>query len=260
MKKLWVVGLGSLLSFNSVRGAIYNGNGSTYFGGAVGTGSLQLTDNGTTLSGTFTRGTGGLGSFSDILVIFIDSKPGGFSSTSGFTDASSLLTKAISGVDGTGNRTIADFPTSGFLADYAIALRPASAAGSDQLFQLANAGSHTGLGTVSLSPVGTTGSSTYNFSVNLTDLGMVAGQGGSFKFESSYVSSAGVHSLESFETFTGDSEPQNTVTFDSFHTYVTAVPEPANAALAVFSGLALGAGTLIRLRKRVRRLVGRARQ
>src|SRR5437016_865324 len=100
MKKLWVVGLGGLLSFNSVRGAIYNGNGSTDFGGAVGTGSLQLTDNGTTLSGTFNRGTGGSGSFADILVVFIDSKPGGFSSTIGFTDASSLLTKAISGLDG----------------------------------------------------------------------------------------------------------------------------------------------------------------
>jgi len=192
-------------------------------------------------------------------VIFIDSKTGGFSSTSGFTDASSLLTKAISGLDGTGNRTIADFPTSGFLADYAIALRPFSSVGSDQLYQLVNGGSHVMLGSVGLSPTATTSSSTYTFNLNLSDLGMIAGQGGSFKFESSYVSSAGVHSLESFETFTGDSEPQNTVTFDTFHTYVTAVPEPTNQALAVFSGFVLVGVASTHLRRPLRRLVRLAR-
>src|SRR5438552_3494886 len=164
MTKFWAVGLGVIFSINVVRAAVYNGNGISApgdggLGGAVGTGSLSLTDNGTTVSGTFTKGSG---SFSDVLVIFIDSKTCGFSSTSGFTDAGSSLRKAISGWDGS-SRAIAEF-ANGFSADYAIALKPFGSSGFDGLFQLVNGGTHTSLGSVNLSPTGTGTSGTYTFS------------------------------------------------------------------------------------------------
>ena len=240
MNKFFAVGLMLFVSVGGSLGAIYNGNGDSTFFGAVGHGSLALTDNGTTVSGTFTKGT--TGDFLDVLVLFIDSKSGGFASTSGFTDSGSILTKAVSGIDGTGNRALANFAT-GFSADYAIALRPRSAADPDQLFQLVNNGSHSRVGSVNLSPVGTGSSSTYTFSFNWSDIGLAGGSGASFKFESTYVGSTGSRSLESFESLTGD-VGWNSVTFNNFDTYVTAVPEMTNPALAIFGGIVLGTGAL----------------
>ena len=70
MKKMFALGLGLIVSLKPSLGAMmYSGNGDTTGGGAVGTGSLTLTDNGTTLFGTFTRGGG---TFTEVLVIFID--------------------------------------------------------------------------------------------------------------------------------------------------------------------------------------------
>src|SRR5260370_36305033 len=101
MKKFFAVGLGAIFSLNNSLAAVYNGNGNTSFGGTVGDGSLTLTDDGTTVSGTFTRGTGH--DFTDNLVIFIDSKANGFSTTAEFTDFATRQTRAISGRDDGGN-------------------------------------------------------------------------------------------------------------------------------------------------------------
>src|SRR5205807_6405782 len=106
----------------SVQGATYSGNGNSGFGGPIGLGSLTLTDDGTTVSGTVNKGPNG---FNDVLVIYIDSQAGGFSDTSGFADGNDGLRKAISGFDGGGNRSLLTF-TGGFSPDYAIALGPAS--------------------------------------------------------------------------------------------------------------------------------------
>jgi hypothetical protein len=248
MKASVAVGLGLFLSFSGARAALYNGNGDTSFGGAVGTGSLTLTDNGTTVSGTFTRGNG---SFLDVLVIFIDSKSGGFSTTTGFTDSGSRLTRAISGIDGTGNRATADF-ASGFTADYAIALRPRSAADPGSLFQLVNNGTHNFISSVNISPTGTGTSSSYTFSFSLGDIGVTGGQGASIKFESSYIGDTGSRSLESFESLSGDTG-WTSVTFSTFDTYITAVPEMTVPALAIFGAMAVGIGALGSVRRRLRR-------
>ena len=75
----------------SVRAATYSGNGKNGFGGPIGQGSLTLTDDGTTISGTLTRGGG---NFNDALVLYVDSVPGGFSDTSGFNDGGDGLRRA----------------------------------------------------------------------------------------------------------------------------------------------------------------------
>jgi len=240
MNKFFAIGMALFVSVGgSSLAAIYNGNGDTSFFGAVGQGHLSLTDNGTTVSGTFTKGSG---DFLDVLVLFIDSKSGGFSTTSGFTDSASRLTRAVSGIDGTGNRATADFAT-GFSADYAIALRPRSAGDPEQLFQLVNNGTHNRVGSVNLSPVGTGSSTTYTFSFNWSDIGVTPGSGASFRFESTYIGDTGSRSLESFESLTGD-PGWNFVAFNNYDTYITAVPEMTNPALAIFGGIALGTGAL----------------
>src|SRR5205814_5326718 len=109
------------ISFSALA-ATYSGNGNTGFGGPIGLGSLTLTDNGTTVSGTVNKGPNG---FNDVLVLYIDSTVGGFADTSGFGDGADGLRKAISGFDGGGNRSLLTF-SGGFSTDYAIALGPAS--------------------------------------------------------------------------------------------------------------------------------------
>ena len=61
----------------------YPGNGKMGFLGAVGMGSISVSDNLTTVTFVLNRG---MGNFTNSLVIYIDSKAGGFSTTSGFTD------------------------------------------------------------------------------------------------------------------------------------------------------------------------------
>jgi len=257
MKASVAVGLGLIVSLNGARGALYNGNGSTSFGGAVGTGSLTLTDNGTTVSATFSRGTGGNGTFTDYLVIYIDSTLGGYSTTSGFTDYGSGLRKAVSGEDAPGNtRATAQF-ANGFSADYAIALHPKSPGDPGSLFQLVSGGSHILVSSVNINPPDTTTSSSYTFSFNLNDIGLIGVQGASIKFESSYISvlqnGGGVlRSLESFEAVAQDESDPDRVIFSTVDTYVTAVPETTLPALAIFGGIAVGIGTLGRARRRVR--------
>src|SRR2546425_7681573 len=122
MKTFWNIFVASLLLSVSSYAATYSGNGNSGFGGPIGLGSLTLTDNGTTVSGTVNKGPNG---FNDVLVIYIDSQAGGFADTSGFADGADGLRKAISGFDGGGNRSLLTF-TGGFSPDYAIALGPAS--------------------------------------------------------------------------------------------------------------------------------------
>ncbi len=224
------MGMGVLCLCNIAGGALYNGNGDTSFGGAIGTGSLSLNDNGSIVTGTINKG---IGSFADILVIFIDSKPGGFTTTMNFTDSSTRLTRAISGIDESGNRATADF-ANGFSADYAIALRPRSAADAGQLFQLVGNGSHVAVGSVNLDPLGTQINSSYTFSFNVADIGLTASHGVSFKFESTYLGDTGSRSLESYESLSGEGG-WNSVNFGNYDTYTVApVPETTTTALTIF--------------------------
>jgi len=248
MNKFFIVCIGVFCLFSRAQSALYNGNGNTSFGGTIGNGNLTLTDNGSIVTGTITKG-GGL--FADVLVIFIDSKTGGFSTTSDFTDSSGRLTRAISGISGASDRAIADF-ANGFSADYAIALRPRSVADSDQLFQLVNTGAHTALGSVNLNPLSTQDSSSYTFSFSLTDIGLTPGTAISFKYESTYIGDTGFRSLESFESLTGD-VGWGYVNFGNYDTYTLApVPETTNASLAILGGCALILGIFRRVRRAFR--------
>src|ERR1017187_7194842 len=71
---------GLLLAAGPVRADQYHGNGNTGFDGAIGNGTLTLSDDGTNISGTLTAG----GSMNDVLVLYIQSGTGGFADTSGF--------------------------------------------------------------------------------------------------------------------------------------------------------------------------------
>src|SRR5438046_1661717 len=176
MKTLWTIFVAGFLGLSSYA-ATYSGNGNSGFGGPIGLGSLSLTDDGTTVSGTLNKGPNG---FNDVLVIYINSITGGFSDTSGFADGADGLRKAMSGFDGGGNRSVLTMP-SGFTADYALALGPSSA-NFGWLWPLANGGANSlnFVSSVNLTPTGNANSPTYTFSFSVSQIGLTPNSGQSF--------------------------------------------------------------------------------
>jgi len=226
------------ISLSALAQTTYDGNGSTEFNGAIGNGSLTLSDNGTTVSGSLTTGAG-LGG--NAFVLYIQGAGSGFSSTSGFNDNGDQLRSAISGYGGSGEQSILNF-SSGFAPNYAIALQPGSGINYGGIWQLANGGSESlpSIGSINLSPTGSDAQGTYSFSFNLSQIGLTPGAGQSFELFGLEVSTTGYSSTEALGgTVTGSAGWGNTQTETSFSTYTTeAVPEPASVALFAIGGIA----------------------
>jgi hypothetical protein len=229
----------------SASATTYNGNGNTGFGGPVGGGSLTLTDNGATISGTFTKGPNGV---NDSLVLYIDSVSGGFADTSGFADANDGLRKSISGFDGGANRSLLTF-ASGFSPDYAIALGPANSSFGG-LWQLNNGGANSlnFISTVNLNPVGSSSSATYTFSFDASQIGLTPFGGQSFQLFGTYTSDSGFRSDEAIAGNDSGTQGWNPFTQTGVGNYTLAVPEPSTIALASLGGI----GALLALKRRNR--------
>jgi hypothetical protein len=162
----------------------YRGNGDTGSGGAIGNGTLTLGDDGTNISGTLTVG----GSMNDVLVLYIQTGPGGFTNTSGFNDQGDACRQAISGASAAG-RSLLTF-ASGFQPNYALALAPA-AVGTGGLWQLVNGGNNSlvYMGSVNLAPLNNTGPYTFSFPAAL--IGMIPGIRSTVQVFGTYVSADG---------------------------------------------------------------------
>jgi hypothetical protein len=177
---------------------IYVGNTNNGFGGAIGNGSLVLSDDGTNLYGTLTTS----GPMDNALVLFIAPGQGGFASTAGFRDAADPLRSAISGYtpsqnDGGPGQSVLTFET-GFAPSYAVALQPGNGVNFGGLWGLANGGGNSlpFIVSVNLTPVGTDAAGTYRFCFNVTNIGLTPGAGQSFELFGTFISDSGFRSTE----------------------------------------------------------------
>jgi hypothetical protein len=220
----------------------YNGNGNTSFGGAVGNGSLQISNNGAgALDFTFTRGGG---NFNNALVIYFDSISGGDASTANYTDTADGLRRAISGFDVALGRSTLNFGD-GFGADYAIALNNGFAG----LWSLSNPANFAFQKSANLSPTGET-QTAYTFSINVADIGLTANSGESFSFFDTYISETAFRSVETMGASYQNSPAAGWNTFDAADVNsFTTVPEPSTVALLALSALGV-AGYAARRRAR----------
>jgi hypothetical protein len=171
-------------AYNSTGQSFYNGNANTGFGGLIGTSSLSITETGNTVSCVLiTTAT----SFDDVLVMYIDSKTGGFSNTAGFTDEADPLRAAISGqaFGSSNNQSAVNFDP-GFDADYAIAFTPNSPIESGAVYKLNTAGNHQLIADIGLTPKNNTISNSYTFYFDKTAIGLSSIN--NFRFVITYLS------------------------------------------------------------------------
>ena len=234
----------------SVRGQSvfesFAGNQNTSFGGAVGTGSLQVVNDSLgAINFTYTRGTS---NFDNAIVIYIDSQAGGATSTSGFNDTADGLRRAISGLDGT-NRSTLNF-AAGFGADYAIALNNSFAG----LWSLSNPASFPFQVSAGLLPNSASQTETsYSFGITAADIGLTANSGDSFSFFSTYISDTAFRSVETFGASYTGSPAAGWNSFDAAGSNTfTLVPEPTTCGFLTAAAVALAARVA---RRRTRRFV-----
>ena len=224
--------------------ATYVGNGNSGFGGVLGTGSLTVTDNGSDVTFTFTKGSG---SFNDYLVVYFDSPS--------VTSGSTILDTSgdIGGPFGGRRAVVNEFGSgissfgSGFTASHAFALA-SNASQSNHLFSIAdnstNAGGLGFVNTYSVSNFGSTSATTYTWTIPFADLGLTPGVSANdtFQFVATYLNPfSGAGSDSSFRSdeaigATGSGNPGfNDFAFTSSFTY-TVTPEPSRLVL-VLAGL-----------------------
>lgn len=251
MKKIinLIAGLSALGMVSTQAATTYVGNGSAAWGGGVGNASLTVDDN---AAGVLTITANNVTVGGNALVIYFDSKSGGFNTTANFADPDNGdgLRKAISGYTAVDNDPDGAGPLPGgpgrsttllpFQADFAIGV----SSGWGGLWELAENASHPYRATVLAG--GFTAGNIMSF--NVSDLGLTANSGQSFNFFAMLVSQSGWTSPEFIgaSSVSGSNGWGNTQIVGSGSSY-TLIPEPSSSLLM---GLGLaGLAVLRRVRK-----------
>lgn len=170
----------------------YNANGNSGFGGAVGGGSLAITDSDDSLSFSFNRGPG---LFDSVLVFYIDGESGGISSTSNLPGSANPYQAAVAGLNTVmGQRAVLNFPTE-FEPEMAVAFDNVGG----QIFFFADLGSGVVMqegATFTITPSGTNNAPTYTHTAAKSSLGYVGAT--NFKFVGTYIGHYASRSNEAF--------------------------------------------------------------
>jgi hypothetical protein len=176
---LLLIASAAVAALNGSAQTTYNGNGATGFGGAVGNGSVTISDTTSSMTVTFNRGLSG--NMDNDLVLYLDTQPGGFSDTSQFSDNGDGGRTAISGFNSSNpSRTIATF-ASGFQADYAISIENSFIG----VFGLAFGGNGSLNYLFGQSQSGVDSDTSYSITITaaeMAQIGLTAGSGQSFLF------------------------------------------------------------------------------
>ena len=227
----------AVASIISSEGATFNGNGATGFGGSAGTGSLTINDSLANISFTLNRGSG---LHENVLVVYLDTQPGGFTDTSLFNDSADGGRTAISGAAGA-TRTTATFAP-GFGADYALSIEN----GFIGVFDLNGGEPHTYL--FGQGQSGDNAAASYTLTLDagqMNQIGIVPGSGESFGFVGTLISGTAYRSNETIGQSTtvgadGAGNPgfSNPLTFTESLSFTT-VPEPGTMALGAMGALAV---------------------
>ncbi|SHE61081.1 Por secretion system C-terminal sorting domain-containing protein [Psychroflexus salarius] len=213
MKHLLLL-LSLIVSFYGFSQTTYSGNGNSGFAGPIGGSTLEFDDDGTTITGTFTKGAG---DFNDVMVIYISTGASGRSIIDAdVNDQNDDNRRAISsaGVDASD----INFP-SGFEATHAIGVYSNVFGG---LYSIPATGTIGNNGLTYLSPVGqplTPSDASFTFSFDWSEIGLTSSD--SFEFIVVYMNGGnGFLSDEAYGDGIASGNPGSAnVTFTSFRNY-----------------------------------------
>lgn len=197
-------------------------------------GSLELTKDATMVYGTYTRGAS---TFENGMVVYLDTKPGGFSNNSQLRDYGDSFRKSASAAADDGNRCSVNFAP-GFGADYAIVMSCELNGG--RLYELVGNGTflpspENDQVSVGFNPAGNKYSSQFTFSFSWASIGLSSVENPGFSFETLNVTRSGWANVQSLEVISGTEGFGNTITFSSVDSFGVplVVPEPSVASLLV---------------------------
>ena len=240
---LWM--LGSAAAFAQTT---YSGNQSTGFSGPLGQSTLSISDDPSTGVVSFSLTLGGGNTNFNNIAFYLSTGGSGVSNTLSITDTGDDGRRSISGNSSTTGRSLVNF-ASGFSAGYAIAL---DSNGNANLFQIVSGQGY--LTYLNGANYTHPSSNVYGFSINESQIGLTAGSSFSFVATLSNANDGNnggfYRSNETIGASNVDANSQGnlgntgTLTYSSFDTYVTAVPEPATWLGAAFCVAVLG-GTLV---------------
>lgn len=175
-----------LLGTATVLGQVtYNGNGNGGFGDPIGSSSLEFSDDGTTVTVNFTKGSG---DFNDTFVIYIDNGTNGRSSIgTDVNDRGDQNRAGISYIEASKSKSLT-FP-SGFEATHAISITTSFGG----LWEIPSSGTLSDNGLTYVDAVGNPSSntsSTFSFSFDFSEIGITS-DAKSFKFVATYLNPYG---------------------------------------------------------------------
>ncbi|WP_127846315.1 T9SS type A sorting domain-containing protein [Psychroflexus aestuariivivens] len=191
----------------------YNANGNSGFGGVVGNSDLELSDDGTTITGVFTKGSG---DFNDAMVIYISTGATGRESIDGnVNDQGDDLRRAISSAGA--NASVINFPN-GFEATHAIAVNQFFGG----IWSIPATGEVGNSELVYINPVGNptlASSASFTFSFDWSEIGLTSGD--DFEFVITYLNAGnGFLSDEAYGDGIASGNPgSNDITFSSYFNY-----------------------------------------
>ncbi len=225
-----------LLTFISISTIVlgqtksYPGNGNASFGGAVGLGSLSITDSGDSVSFMLRRGTG---LFDSLLVFYIDDPKTatGISSTSGLSYQSGVPDKysnAAAGQSPTGQQAVLNFGNN-FRPDLAVVFDK-DGGRIYFLFETFGFRFYQQQGTFTITPSGTNAAPTYTQKSSKADFGVANNDTLNFNFYGTYIGQNASRSNEAFgDPMTGyqrvgSYNPYTVTTFFNYSTRQAALP------------------------------------
>lgn len=201
----------------------YDGNGKSRFGGAIGQGSVEITDKGDSISFKLTKG---LALFDSVMVFYIDGIDGGITSTAPLLPGTDLYSVAATGKLSETQKSVLNF-TAGFQPDFTVVFNKDG--GALYFFEKDAQNNDVAVwgANITITPSGNNSSLEYLGAIAKTDVSVTGPV--TFKLVGTYIGANALRSDEGFgDNFVGydNTSSYTAYTTQSFSTYTSASSLP----------------------------------
>ncbi len=192
MKKIFILTLilSSLMTY--AQTSRFEGNKKSNFGGAIGQGTLEVTDKGDSVCFTLIKGSA---TFDSLLVFYVDGVDGGLTTTANLAAGTDIYTVAVTGNHSVGKKSVLNFSNE-FMPDFSVVFNKDG--GRIFFFEKSTQGVDTLItgADVVINPMGSNNATSYSGTIAKADVS-VSGPV-SFKLLGTYIGEQATRSNEGF--------------------------------------------------------------